>query len=146
MHDELSFHKRSGAPVSEALAVEMQEIARAAAKPLAAGDSIKTQMRRAWAALGRPTFWRLRAAWYGEAGCWAGAAIEEFRSRDAARRRKEEALRGQAADNRRRRAAIAQMVVSENEELHRRAAARLERRRVGTGDAGRPVADAGADR
>lgn len=46
-----------------------------------AGETVKAQMRRAWTALGRPPMWRVRAAWYGEAGSWSAAAFEDLRAR-----------------------------------------------------------------
>lgn len=73
----------------EALAVEMQTLVLDAAEPVRAGETIKSQQRRAWERLQRPAFWRLRAAWYGEAGCWSGTAIEDMRRRSAARLQKE---------------------------------------------------------
>lgn len=107
MRDRSSFHKRSseGTVTAAKLAAEMQAIARSAAEPPAVGDTIKAQMRRSWAALRNPPWWRVRAAWYGDAGCWSGRAIEDFRARHAARLAKEEAGRAKAS-------AIASLLVS----------------------------------
>lgn len=63
------------------LAAEMQSLVRDAATPVRGGETVKGQMRRAWSALGRPDFWRVRSAWHGEAGRWTGDAIEDFRAR-----------------------------------------------------------------
>jgi hypothetical protein len=68
------------------IAVEAQGIVFDAAKPIFPGEGAKAQMRRAWAALGRPQFWRVRSAWYGEAGVWTAVALEDLRQRDRARR------------------------------------------------------------
>lgn len=97
MCSQLSFHICSRDEAMSVLANEMQIIARSAAEPAAIGDSIKAEMVRAWQALSRPPWWRLKAAWYGEAGCWSGRAIEEFRARHKARLAKEEAARAKAS-------------------------------------------------
>lgn len=100
MRDQKSFDKSSqskGLQVT-AIAAEMQRIVLRAAEPVKPGDTVKGQMRRSWEALKRPPFWRLRAAWYGEAGCWSAVAVEDMRRRDAERRRKEEAGRAQASE------------------------------------------------
>lgn len=74
------------------IAVEAQGIVRDAAQPISPGENIKAQMQRAWNALGRPAFWRVRAAWHGEAGRWSAAALEDLRARDRARRRPPNAM------------------------------------------------------
>jgi len=78
------------------IAAEMQTIVYLAAEPIRPGDTVKAQQRRAWGTLGRPPFWRLRAAWYGEADCWSGRAIEDLRRRHRARQEQEERAREQA--------------------------------------------------
>lgn len=85
MHDRSSF-----STCSHALADEAQRIARAAAEPVPAGETVKGQLRRAWMNLGRPAMWRVRAAWYGEAGSWSAAAFEDFRARYRAHRERRE--------------------------------------------------------
>lgn len=67
--------------MSSVLASEMQAIVRSAAAPVLPGDSVKAQLRRAHQCLGQPKFWRVRAAWHGEAGSWSGDAVSEFRER-----------------------------------------------------------------
>lgn len=97
MSDKLSFHicsQNEEEPVST-LATDMQNIVFAAADPQP-GEIVKAQIRRAWASLGHPSFWRVKAAWYGEAGSWSGTAVKDFERRDANRRQKEEAARGNA--------------------------------------------------
>ena len=83
IHAGQSFRRCSqiGDRMSRALALEAQTIVRGAAEPIAPGETVKAQMRRAWTALGRPPMWRLRAAWYGEAGSWSAAAFEDLRGR-----------------------------------------------------------------
>ena len=44
---------------------EMQAIVFEAAAPIEPGETVKGQMVRAWKNLGRPPFWRVRAAWWG---------------------------------------------------------------------------------
>ena len=92
MRERSSFNLCSEQETMSALALEMQDIVRNAAMPVRPGDTIKGQMNRAWRALQTPPFWRIKAAWYGEAGCWDGAAIEDMRARDARRRREKERL------------------------------------------------------
>jgi hypothetical protein len=103
MRDRSSFRKRSAAtprvecePVN--IAAEMQLLVREAAASIAPGETIKAQMRRAWLALGRPATWRLRAAWYGEAGCWSARAVEDMRARAARAATQEEKGRAKAAE------------------------------------------------
>ena len=91
MCDKASFkvgsdHKELGVT---AIALEMRRLAREAAVPVHPGETIKAQQRRGWEALKRPPFWRFRAAWYGEAGCWSAVAFEDLRRRNAERRKKE---------------------------------------------------------
>lgn len=81
LRDKESFLLRSPGQVAKAVAEEARSIVMMAAEPIPAGDTVKAQMRRAWERLGRPAWWRIRAAWYGEAGCWSATAIEEFRQR-----------------------------------------------------------------
>ena len=99
MRDRSSFHNRSSSEVgmSAALAVEAQTIVQRAAEPIRAGETVKAQMRRAWMNLGRLPQWRVRAAWYGEAGCWSAAAMQDLREREARwSAREEEAGREEA--------------------------------------------------
>ncbi|WP_336800348.1 hypothetical protein [Kaistia sp. MMO-174] len=99
MSDKLSFHKCSQDEEGtvSTLASDMKTIVYAAADPRP-GETVKAQIRKAWAALGFPSFWRVKAAWYGEAGCWSGEAVRDFQMRDLIRRRKEEAARAQATE------------------------------------------------
>jgi hypothetical protein len=91
LHDKESFLVRSPSQVARAIADEARSIVMRAAEPIPAGDTVKTQMRRAWERLGRPSWWRMRAAWYGEAGCWSATAIEEFRLRASRWQNRQEA-------------------------------------------------------
>jgi hypothetical protein len=63
------------------IAREGYTIARQAALPIQPGDTVKAQLNRAWVALGRPPFWRVRAAWYGSAGSFSAAAIRDLQDR-----------------------------------------------------------------
>lgn len=80
------------------IASEMQSLVFEAAEPVRPGDTVKAQQRRAWIELQRPPWWRLRAAWYGEADCWSGRAVDDMRQRDRARREREASLRDAAED------------------------------------------------
>lgn len=84
--------------IADALAAEMKEIVFAAAAPAKVGERQKAQLVRAWEALSKPPFWRVKAAWQGAAGSWTGVAIEDMRQRDRARRQREESARDAAAD------------------------------------------------
>ena len=68
--------------VMNSIAIEARNMVRTAAAPVPAGETIKGQLRRACRALGyRDGDWRIRAAWYSEAGSWSAAAFEELRER-----------------------------------------------------------------
>jgi hypothetical protein len=67
--------------MSASIATEARRLVMSAAEPVSAGETVKAQMRRAWERLGRPSWWRIRAAWYGEASCWSAAALEDLRNR-----------------------------------------------------------------
>lgn len=95
-HDGSSCRVCSGDDMS--IGSEMQAIVWGAAEPIQPGDTVKAQQRRAWAALRNPPWWRLRAAWYGEADCWSARAVEDMRQRDRARREREAKLRDAAED------------------------------------------------
>lgn len=70
--------------MSTVVAHRMREIVFDAATPVLPGEKLKAQMNRAWANLGRPSFWRIVSAWRGEAGCWSAAAAYDFEGRYAA--------------------------------------------------------------
>lgn len=124
------------------IAAEMQAIVFDAAQPIRPGDTVKAQQRRAWGTLGRPPLWRLRAAWYGEAECWSGRAIEDLRRRARARQEREENAREQAQQLGSTYAAFAESLRKEDPDKYRERADGLERmaRRLGVGDS--PVAEA----
>jgi hypothetical protein len=68
--------------MSQSIAIEAQDIVLESAKPIPAGKNVAWQMREACRHLGyNDGHWRVRAAWYGEAGSWSAAALEDLRSR-----------------------------------------------------------------
>ena len=84
MRDKSSFHivwSEGAKAMSEAIGIEIRTICRRAAEPIQPGEGVKAQLLRAWAALDRPPFWRLRSGWYGEGGCWSAAAVADFQRR-----------------------------------------------------------------
>ena len=84
MRDKPSFHiiwSQGAKAMSEIIGIEIRTICRRAAEPVQPGEGVKAQLRRAWLALGRPPFWRLRSGWYGEGGCWSAAAVVDFQTR-----------------------------------------------------------------
>ena len=105
MRDNPSFRPRviwsKGAKdMSEAIAAEARTICRHAAEPLHPGDTVKNQIRRAWEALQRPPFWRVRSGFYGEGGTWSAAAVADFQARYRAlmQRRVKQADRAKAIE------------------------------------------------
>lgn len=67
--------------MSQSIATDAQRIVLDAAGP-SAGRTIARQMQDAARALGyRAGSWRVRAAWYCEAGAWSAAAVEDLRER-----------------------------------------------------------------
>lgn len=95
MGDKVSYKFCSGDEMN-AVAVEMRTLVLASSVPVEPGETVKAQMRRGWGALGKPAWWRFKAAWYGEAGGWSAVAVDDFRSRDARRRNKEAKVRDNA--------------------------------------------------
>lgn len=92
MSDKASFRKCSGSEsVSASIAAEAQRYVRDAAGPIRAGESVKAQLRRSAANLSPCPHWRIRAAWYGEAGCWSATALEDLRARWSAWKSRQEA-------------------------------------------------------
>jgi hypothetical protein len=88
-----SFRKgsRSELDAMSSVALDAQRMARDAAHPLEPGDTIKAQMNRAAANLRYPLGdWRVKAAWYGEAGSWGAAMFRDFEERFHAWRRRQE--------------------------------------------------------
>jgi len=108
----------------KSLAMEAQEMVMDAASANA-GDSIGRQIRNASRALGYSDGnWRVRAAWYGEAGSWSGVAIEELRARYARWKEKQRAL---AVEKQQALAALFEAAATgpDHERLDREQAARL---------------------
>ncbi len=63
------------------IATEMQSLVRHAAEPIKAGETVKAQMVRSWERLGRPTWWRIKACWYGESGGFSAQAVRDIQAR-----------------------------------------------------------------
>lgn len=84
MSDKPSFRicSRQGDDMTSTIAQEARDIVLGAAEPVKPGEGVKAQMNRAARALGFAVgHWRVRAAWYGEAGCWSARAFEDLRAR-----------------------------------------------------------------
>ena len=77
--------------MSASIAFEARRYVKDAAGPIHAGESIKAQLRRSAANLAPVPHWRVRAAWYGEAGSWSAAAMDDLRARWRAWKAKQEA-------------------------------------------------------
>lgn len=75
-----------------AVALDAERMVKAAALPVEPGETIKAQMNRAARNLRYPSGdWRVRAAWYREAGCWGAAAFRDLQERYAAFRSRQDA-------------------------------------------------------
>lgn len=103
IHARSAFQKCSHTELEamSAVALDAQRMVRAAAHPLEPGDTVKAQMRRASQNLRYVAGdWRVKAAWYGEAGCWGAALFRDFEERfhawDARRQRRADAQQSTA--------------------------------------------------
>ena len=77
--------------MSEAIAAEARALVRRAAGDVA-GKTVAAQIREAARNLGYGADdWRSREAWYGRAGRWSAAAVDDLRKRFAAWREREAA-------------------------------------------------------
>ena len=141
MRERSSFNKCSG-ELMEVLALEMKQIVRSASEPISAGETVKGQMRRAWERLRRPPWWRVKAAWYGEAGRWSGQAIEDMRRRYETRQSKEAKGRAQATELGQLYAAIADRLAETDAHFHREDIAGLKHAARALGALDSPVARA----
>ena len=63
------------------VANQMKSCVRLPAMPIEPGETVAAQMRRSWERLGRPAWWRLKAAWYGEAGSFSAQAASDLQDR-----------------------------------------------------------------
>jgi hypothetical protein len=98
----------------------MQEIVFDAARPVAPGAKIKAQLNSAWVNLGRPSWWRLIAAWKGEAGSWSATAAYDFEQRHSElKTRRAARIRAIDLAHAAKWEAMATLLEGENAELHR---------------------------
>jgi hypothetical protein len=144
VNEQASFgcQSKSG-EMSQAIAMEAQGIVHDAARPVAAGDTVKAQMRNAWVALGRPPMWRVRAAWYGDAGSWSAEAFEDLRMRYRVWRDRQEAIgRERASINRECLAKLREQLSQANPDLYRDAIDRIDQ---ALGPMGNARSDSGAE-
>jgi len=81
MWSHRALSKCSQSEIQESIAQEMREAVIEAAQPAVPGESVKATLLRAHRNLGSTKFWRVRAAWKGEAGDWSATAVEEFRGK-----------------------------------------------------------------
>lgn len=146
MRDKSSFRMRSGEQMSVAIAAEAQRIVRDAARPIEPGEGVKAQLRRAWSALGRPPYWRVRAAWYGESGSWSAQAFEDLRARYRNWEGRQEARgRAEADTARQRLVALREALAQGDPDFHRDTIDALERALRGMGREVCPVARPGEE-
>lgn len=112
-----------------AIALDAQKMVRAAAHPLEVGETIKAQQNRAALNLRySPGDWRIKAAWYGEAGSWGAALFRDFEERfnawKARQERQSEAARTNAAATM---AALCEALSRTGEAVHREQAEAIQR-------------------
>lgn len=84
IHAGYSFRKSSSSELDamSGIASDAQMMVRAAAHPVEAGETVKAQMNRAATNLRYSAGdWRVKAAWYGEAGSWGAAMFRDFEER-----------------------------------------------------------------
>ena len=86
--------------MSQVIADELQRYVRAAAEPVKPGETVSAQMRRAQQRL-QLKWWRLKACWYGEAGCFSAAAANEVQTQFGNWRAREQARAAEAAQTER---------------------------------------------
>ena len=67
--------------MNDPIALDMHRLVVAMAGPRRPAESVKAYLRRMHEAMGRPPFWRVRAAFYHEAGPWSAAAVRDFQAR-----------------------------------------------------------------
>lgn len=94
MSDRSSFNIRSSVEpdAMSAIAAEAEFMVKNAAAPLVAGETVKAQMNRAARNLRYvPGDWRVKAAWYREAGCWGAATFRDLQERYTKWRERQEA-------------------------------------------------------
>ncbi len=71
----------AGESAADGIAAEARDIVRQAAGSVT-GKTVAAQVRQAARNLGYPAeSWRVREAWYGRAGAWSAAAVDELRRR-----------------------------------------------------------------
>ena len=99
MRSNWALPRCSGAELRANIAKEMRKTVIEAAEPAVPGEGVKQALLRAHRNLGRPKFWRVRAAWKGEAGDWSAHAVEDFRERiDALRKQRLRRERQEASE------------------------------------------------
>ena len=99
MSDKYSLSKCSGGDEMNTIATDAKFFVQEAAKPVQPGDTVKAQMNRAAEHLGyKRGYWRIKDAWYGEAGCWSAKAFEDLKRRYCAWKGRQEARAHQEAD------------------------------------------------
>jgi len=94
MPDRSSFPERSSVEpdAMSAIAAEAQSMVMEAAQPVEPGETVKAQMNRAARNLRYVRGdWRIKAAWYLEAGCWGAATFRDLQERYAVWRERQEA-------------------------------------------------------
>lgn len=143
MHDDQSFNVRSidEVRVMSEVASLAQVMVREAAQPVPSGETVKGQLRRAARALGyRDGDWRVRSAWYGEAGAWSAAAFVDLQKRfNAWRVRHERRARAEVDANVERYRSVVAGLRAIDPDFHRDTIAALERAIDAARPADRPV-------
>lgn len=102
MSDKLSFRQCSTGEheIMKAIAIDAESMVKEAANPVQPGETVKAQLNKAALNLGYAAGdWRVKAAWYGEAGCWGAATFRNLQERYEAWRERQERRANERASN-----------------------------------------------
>lgn len=130
------------------IAVEAQSMVFEAAHPARVGETIKAQLNRAARNLGyKAGDWRVKAAWYGEAGCWGAATFRDLERRftewKATNDRRERAARIEAERAASALIALRAAYASGDEDFHREQVMAIDAALAAMGVGYRPVDQTG---
>jgi hypothetical protein len=141
-----SFNIRSSVEqeAMSAIALEARGIVRAASEPVAPGETVMAQMNRAARNLGFAAGdWRVKAAWYGEAGCWGAAAFRDLQDRfEKWTARNERRASGRASAAAASLAALRQSLAATDPDFHREHILALDAALAGMGVDDRALGEA----
>lgn len=135
----------NAAVTDDFIAREAKKIVFNAAMPIVPGETPKAQMNRAAKALGFDLgHWRIRSAWYGEAGAWSAKAFLDLYRRWKRFEAKQERLaRAEALTEATRLAALVEALDASDPDFHIPTTDCLRGQIHALGNVGRPLAEEG---